>query len=194
MSVVLLLRDVPKTVFWVNRNGGHKQPLGGHVDREGTCPPVATALISTLSILWPRHGSAFYSLYPILALTFRHNIGLSPSVSIWAHSLLLAFESGFGKLKGRTSKYRAFACAIAWLLIPAFLNLTHLHRPVAITSICQCFHCFHPTPRGGLRLDFVRPKKDSCSLSIVCMFILFMFALLKTCLLNRNLTSNGLKI
>ena len=117
-----------------------------------------------LSILWPRHGNAFYPLYPVLALTFRHNIGLSLSVFILALDLLLAFESGVGKLEGRTSKCQAFACAIAWLLIPALLSLAHLHQPVAIASVSQCFHCFHPTPRGGLRLDFVgqgRPLRAS---------------------------------
>ena len=109
---------------------------------------------SIFSILWPRHGNAFHPLYPILALTFRHNIGLSLPVSILAPNLLLAFESGVGKLEGRTSQCQAFACAIAWLLIPALLSLAHLHQPVAIASVRQCFHCFHPTPRGGLRLDF----------------------------------------
>ena len=78
---------------------------------------------SILSILWARHGSAFYPLYPILALTMRLNIGPSPPVSILASNLLLAFESGVGILEGRTSQYQAFACAIAWLLIPALLNL-----------------------------------------------------------------------
>ena len=63
------------------------------------------------------------------------------------------------KLKGRTLQYQTFACAIAWLLIPALLNLVHLHQPVTITSISQCFLCFHPTPRGGLRLDLVRLEK-----------------------------------
>ena len=74
----------------------------------------------------------------------------TPSFSITASNLLLAFESGFGNLEGRTSQYQAFACAIAWWQIPALL-----HRPVAIASISQYFHCFHPTPRGGLRLGFV---------------------------------------
>ena len=59
------------------------------------------------------------------------------------------------KLEGRTSQYQAFACAIAWLLVPALLNLAYPHQPVAIASISQCSHCFHPTPRGGLKLDLV---------------------------------------
>ena len=59
---------------------------------------------------------------------------------------------GVGKLKGRTSQYQAFAYAIAWLLIPALLNLAHPYQPVAIASISLCFH---PTPRGDLRLGFV---------------------------------------
>ena len=107
---------------------------------------------SILTILWPRHGSSFYPLYPILVLTFSHNIGLSLPVFILAHSLLLDFESEVGKLEGRTLQYLAFACAIAWLLIPALLNLAHFPRRVAMASIRQCFH---PLPRGGLRLDFV---------------------------------------
>ena len=95
----------------------------------------------------------------MLALTIRLNIGPSPPVSILASNLLLAFESGIEILEGRTSQYQAFACAIAWLLIPALLNLAQLRLPVAIASIRQCFHCFHPTPRGGLRLDSVRLNK-----------------------------------
>ena len=123
---------------------------------------------SILSILWPRQGSAFYPLYPILALTIRLNIGPSPPVSILASNLLLAFDSGFGILEGRTSQYQAFACAIAWLLIPALLNLAQIHRPVAIASIRQCFHCFHPTPRVGLRLDSVRHMCVVSTLKIKC--------------------------
>ena len=102
------------------------------------------------------HDQFLHATYPILALTIRLNIDPSPPVSILASNLLLAFESGVGILEGRTSQYQAFACAIAWLLIPALLNLAKMHRPVAIASIRQCFHCFLPTPRGGLRLDSVR--------------------------------------
>ena len=113
-----------------------------------------------ISILWPQHGSKFYPLYPILALTFRHNIALSPLVFILARSLLSAFESGVEKLEGRTLQYQPFAFDINWLLIPAPLYLTHFNRPVDITSICQCFHCFHETPRGGLKLVFCRAQLD----------------------------------
>ena len=130
---------------------------------------VGSIRTSILSILWVRHGSAFYPLYPILALIFRHNINLSPSFSITASNLLLASESGVGKLEGRTSQHQAFAYAIAWLLIPALLSLAHFHRLVAIASISQDFLCFHPTPRGGLRLDFIRRRFSSQNkIKIVC--------------------------
>ena len=45
LSVVLSFCNVAKTVFLVNQNGGHKQPLGGH-STPGL--PVSTALIDTL--------------------------------------------------------------------------------------------------------------------------------------------------
>ena len=96
------------------------------------------------------------SAVTLLALTIRLNIGPSPPVSILTSNLLLAFASEFEILEGRTSQYQAFACAIAWLLIPALLNLAQIHWPVAIASIRQCFHYFHPTLRGGLRVDSAR--------------------------------------
>ena len=109
---------------------------------------------SILSILWPRHGSAFYPLYPVLALTFHRNIG--PLLPVpYSPKPPVGLRVRGWKLEGRISQYQAFACAIAWLLVPALLNLAHPHQPVAIASICQCFH---PTPRGGLRLDFVGPR------------------------------------
>ena len=73
----------------------------------------------------------------MLTLIFRHNIRLSLSFSITASNLLLALESGVEKLEGRTSQYQAFAYAIAGLLIPALLNLAHLHRPVALPQLAS---------------------------------------------------------
>ena len=84
------------------------------------------ARLGPASFLSCGHDTAFYQLYPILALTMRPNIGPSPPVSILACNLLLALESGVGILEGRTSQYQAFACAIAWLLIPALLNLAQI--------------------------------------------------------------------
>ena len=55
-------------------------------------------------------------------------------VSTLIRSLLLVLESGVGKLEGKTSHYQAFI--VAWLLIPALLNLAHLHPPIAIASFC----------------------------------------------------------
>ena len=68
-------------------------------------------------------GRAFYPLYPVLALTFCLNIDPSSQISISASNLLLAFESRVGELEGSTLQYQVFACAIAWLLNPALLNL-----------------------------------------------------------------------
>ena len=51
LSVVSSLRDVPKTVFCWNQNGGHKLPLGGAqtphsdgtgFDRTGIIDPVSS--------------------------------------------------------------------------------------------------------------------------------------------------------
>ena len=48
LCVALSLSNVPKTVFWVNLNGGHKHPLGGH-GPPGY--PVVTALAWGLQTL-----------------------------------------------------------------------------------------------------------------------------------------------
>ena len=87
-----------------------------------------------------RHSAA------ILAHYYQFHISPQPPVGLRVSGR---------KLEGRTSQYQAFACAIAWMLVPALLNLAHPHQLVAIASISQRFHCFHPTPRGGLKLDLV---------------------------------------
>ena len=56
----------------------------------------------------------------VLAHYYRFHISPQPPVGLRVRGR---------KLEGRTSWYQAFACAIAWLLVPALLNLAHPNQP-----------------------------------------------------------------